>query len=638
MLCTVVIRFYYFVLPLQTKKPNASLPSMADIIKLLPDAVANQIAAGEVIQRPASVVKELVENAVDAGGSSISILIKDAGKTSIQIVDNGCGMSATDARMAFERHATSKIRDAKDLFSIRTLGFRGEALASIAAISEVKLRSKRVEDELGTCIDISASQFDTQEPVNCANGSNFLVRNLFYNTPARRKFLKADTTEMRHIINEFQRIALTHPEIELALHHNNVELYNLPFSNFRQRICNVFGKNMNQYLVPINADTSIVKISGLIGKPESAKKTFGEQFFFVNQRFIRHSWLHKAVLKAYQQLLPSDAVPTYFIYFEINPEAIDINIHPTKTEVKFEDEQSIYQILLASIKEALGKFNIVPTIDFDMDTSISIPTLRIGEEYSAPTIDINPNFNPFETEKDQRRYSYPSFDREKETLKNWEHLYTGLESNQRSSNPWEPTESADEIDAPISEDRIISTFQLKNKYILTQVKSGLMLIDQKRAHERILFERYLQLINNNRGIVQRSLFPEILELSPAAASCLMEIFNDIRALGFDLEFTGETRIQINGYPADLASSNPVSLLENMISAFLNETLDIETERKEKIAREMAQASAIAYGKPLSHQEMRDLVDHLFACEKPNYSPSGKNIISILNIDEIEKRF
>lgn len=607
---------------------------MADIIKLLPDSVANQIAAGEVIQRPASVVKELVENAVDAGGSSISVLIKDAGKTSIQVVDNGCGMSATDARMAFERHATSKIRDPKDLFSIRTLGFRGEALASIAAIAEVKLRTKKVEDELGTCIDISASQFDTQEPVNCANGSNFLVRNLFYNTPARRKFLKADSTELRHIINEFQRISLTHPEIEFILHHNNVELYNLPFSNFRQRICNVFGKNMNQYLVPINADTSIVKISGLIGKPETAKKTFGEQFFFVNQRFIRHPWLHKAVMKAYQQLLPSDAIPTYFIYFEIDPEAIDINIHPTKTEVKFEDEQSIYQILLASLKEALGKFNIAPSLDFDIDTSISIPTLRKGEEYSAPTIDINPGYNPFETERS--RSSFPSFDREKETVKNWENLYSGMESNLASTDSWQPSESID--DTNTTEDRIINTFQLKNKYILTPVKSGLMLIDQKRAHERILFERYIQLINNNRGIVQRCLFPEILELSPPAASCLMEIFNDIRALGFDLEFTGDTQVQINGYPADLASSNPVNMLENMISAFLNETLDIETERKEKIAREMAQASAIAYGKTLSHQEMSELVDHLFACETPNYSPSGKNIISILSLDEIEKRF
>ncbi len=613
---------------------------MSDIIKLLPDSVANQIAAGEVVQRPASVVKELVENAVDAGATSISILIKDAGKTSLQIVDNGCGMSATDARMAFERHATSKIRDAKDLFCIRTLGFRGEALASIAAISEVKVRTKRVEDELGTSIDISASKVDTQEPVSCANGSNFLVRNLFYNTPARRKFLKADTTELRHIVNEFHRISLTHPEIEMILHHNNVELYNLPQSNFRQRICNVFGKNINQYLIPINADTSIVKISGLIGKPESAKKTFGEQFFFVNQRFIRHPMLHKAVMKAYQQLLPSDAIPTYFIYFEIDSEAIDINIHPTKTEVKFEDEKSIFQILLSSLKEALGKFNIVPSLDFDIDTSISIPTLRKGEEYSTPTINVNPHYNPFESESERGNSSYPSFDREKESIKNWENLYTGLEIKKSFTNLWQPSETSDNIDyvAPLPEDRIANTFQFKSKYILTPVKSGLMLIDQKRAHERILFERYMHLISHNRGVVQRSLFPEILELSPAAVNCLKEIFTDIRALGFDLEFSTDTKVQINGYPADLTSHNPASLLENLIASFLNETLDAETERKEKIAREMAQAAAIPYGKSLTHQEMRELVDHLFACETPNYSPSGKNIISILNLDEIEKRF
>lgn len=615
---------------------------MADIIKLLPDSVANQIAAGEVVQRPASVVKELVENAVDAGSTSIGIFIKDAGKTSIQITDNGCGMSATDARMAFERHATSKIRDSKDLFSIRTLGFRGEALASIAAIAEVKLKTKRMDDELGTCIDISASTFESQEPVNCPNGSNFLIRNLFFNTPARRKFLKANTTEFRHILNEFQRIALTHPEIEFILQHNGIELYNLPFSNFRQRICNVFGKNMNQYLVPINADTSIVKISGLIGKPEAAKKTFGEQFFFVNQRFIKHPWLHKAVMKAYEQLLPPDAVPTYFIYFEIDPEAIDINIHPTKTEIKFEDEQSIYQILLASLKEALGKFNIVPTLDFDIDTSISIPTLRKGEEFSAPTININPNYNPFDTDNDKSSTSsYPSsYPREKEPLASWESLYAGLNHNRDQESSWPPQSPANgqEFLPQITDDRIISTFQLKNKYILTPVKSGLMLIDQKRAHERILFERYMQMISNNRGIVQRSLFPETIELNAPAVSCLIEIFDDIRALGFDLEIKPENKVQINGYPADLASSNPVTLLENVISAFLNETLDIETGRKEKIAREMAQASAIQYGKTLSHEEMRELVDHLFACEMPNYSPSGKNIISILNLDEIDKRF
>jgi DNA mismatch repair protein MutL len=611
---------------------------MADIIRLLPDSVANQIAAGEVIQRPASVVKELVENAVDSGSTAISIFIKDAGKTSIQIIDNGCGMTATDARMAFERHATSKIRDAKDLFSIRTLGFRGEALASIAAVAEVRLRTKRMEDELGTSIEIAASQIIKQEPESCQPGSNFLIRNLFYNTPARRKFLKTNSTELKQIINEFQRVALTHPEIEFSLHHNNVEIYTLPFSNFRQRICNVFGKSINQYLIPINADTSIVKISGLIGKPESAKKSFGEQFFFVNQRYIKHPFLHKAIMKAYEKLLPPDAIPSYFIYFEIDPDAIDINIHPTKTEIKFEDEQSIFQILMASVKEALGKFNIVPTLDFSIDTSVEIPTLRKNDEIRSPVIEINPNYNPFDEEKVHSRPLHPMYGPGKENLKHWGKLYEGLEPDADNKAQLMPETFYNNDIAIKNEDNTLNTFQLKNKYILTPVKSGLMMIDQKRAHERILFERFLGMIQHHQGVTQGSLFPEILELSTPEINCLMEIFDDIRALGFDIEVNSGSKIEIKGCPADLASSNPVMLLKNMIAAFMNETLDVESDRKERIAREMAQTSAIPYGKTLTHEEMQDLVDHLFACKTPNFSPSGKNIISILNLDDIDKKF
>jgi DNA mismatch repair protein MutL len=605
---------------------------MSDIIKLLPDSVANQIAAGEVIQRPASVVKELVENAIDAGSTSINIYIKEAGRASIQIIDNGCGMSATDARMSFERHATSKIRDAKDLFSIRTLGFRGEALASIASVAEVKLKTKRFEDELGTSIEIAASQVVEQEPTNCPAGTNFLVRNLFYNTPARRKFLKTNSTELKQIINEFQRVALTHPEIEFSLHHNNVEIYNLPLSNFRQRICNVFGKNINQYLVPINADTSIVKISGLIGKPESAKKSFGEQFFFVNQRYIKHPFLHKAVMKAYDSLLSTDTIPSYFIYFEIDPESIDINIHPTKTEIKFEDEQSIFQILLASLKEALGKFRIVPSLDFSIDTSIEIPTLRKDDDIRQPQIELNPNYNPFD-EPSFSRQSRSSFGRDNETLNHWEKLYEGLEFDVTKTSSL----YTDDLMAK-TENTAFNTFQLKNKYILTPVKSGIMIIDQKRAHERILFEKYLTMIQQHQGVTQGSLFPETLELSAPEVNCLMEIFDDIRALGFDLEFDGANKIQINGSPADIASANPAGMLKNMIASFMNETLDIASERTEKIAKEMAQVSAISYGKVLTSEEMRELVDHLFACKLPNFSPSGKNIISILNLEDIEKRF
>lgn len=612
---------------------------MADIIKLLPDSVANQIAAGEVIQRPASVVKELVENAVDAGSSAIGIYLKDAGRTSIQVIDNGCGMSATDARMAFERHATSKIRDAKDLFSIRTLGFRGEALASIAAIAEVKLRSKRMEDELGSEIDTAASQVVSQEPVNCPDGTNFLVRNLFYNTPARRKFLKANTTELKHIISEFQRVALTHPEIEFSLHHNGVEIYNLPLSNFRQRICNIFGKSINQHLVPINADTSIVKISGFIGKPESAKKSAGEQFFFVNQRYIRHPFLHRSVMKAYEQLLPSDAIPTYFIYFEIDPESIDINIHPTKTEVKFEDEQSIFQILLASLKESLGKFNIVPTLDFSIDTSIEIPVLRKDDVIKQPSIDINPDYNPFNEQDSFSKQTFRRDYQEAENLKSWEKLYSGLEQGFQVSQNTAGSQQQPlfgETDS-FHNDNFINTFQLKNKYILTPVKSGLMMIDQKRAHERILYERYLGMIHNQRGLVQRSLFPESIDFTEPEMICLKEILEDLYSLGFDLQVIGDAKVQINGYPADVTMGSSV-LLQNIVSSCLNDVPEVETERKEQIAREMASASAISYGKTLTHEEMKDLVDHLFACEMPNFSPSGKSIISILNLDEIEKRF
>lgn len=611
---------------------------MADIIKLLPDSVANQIAAGEVIQRPASVVKELVENAVDAGSTNISIFIKDAGRTSIQVIDNGCGMSATDARLAFERHATSKINDAKDLFAIRTLGFRGEALASIAAIAEVKLRSKRMEDELGTEIDIAASQVVLQEPVNCPDGTSFLVRNLFYNTPARRKFLKANTTELKHIITEFQRVALTHPAVGFSLHHNNVEIYNLPQSNFRQRICNVFGKSINQFLVPINADTSIVKISGFIGKPESAKKSAGEQFFFVNHRYIRHPFLHRSVMKAYEQLLPSDYIPMYYIYFEVDPESIDINIHPTKTEVKFEDEQSIFQILLASLKEALGKFNIVPTLDFSIDTSIEIPHLRKDEDIRMPSIDINPDYNPFNEDNHSNSHSYrPTHNND--TLPHWEKLYAGLERDMVVQGNTDGEQQLLYSNTETAQaEPVVNTFQLKNKYILTSVKSGLMMIDQKRAHERILFERYMGMIYEQRGLVQRSLFPETIEFSAPEIACLTEILEDLQSVGFDMEFINDCKVQVNGYPADVSSVSSTALLQNIVSACLADQTDIASDKKERMAREMAQAAAIPYGKTLSYEEMKELVDHLFACETPNFSPSGKSIISILGIDEIEKRF
>lgn len=613
---------------------------MPDIIRLLPEAVANQIAAGEVIQRPASVVKELVENAVDAGASEISVLVKEAGKTSIQIIDNGCGMSDTDARMAFERHATSKIKDAKDLFAIRSLGFRGEALASIAAIAEIKLKTKRHEDELGNMIDISASRINNQEPVSCGSGSNFLIKNLFFNTPARRKFLKATNTEFRHILNEFQRVVLARPEIEFKLHHNETEIYQLPQSNFRQRICNVFGKSINAFLVPVNADTSIVKISGFVSKPDIAKRTPGDQFMFVNRRFIKHPMLHKAVMKAYEGLLPSDHLPAYFIYFEVDPETIDINIHPTKTEVKFEDDVAIFQILQASVKEALGKFNVVPSIDFDSEASINIPYLGKDTEVKIPEISINPNFNPFDSDKAGSGYNYqPRQGRnQQDNLDNWDKLYAGLQGkNDDFSFPGESSHQTS-IDLNHSENVPSNIIQLKNKYILTPVKSGLMVIDQKRAHERILFEYYLEKLQENRGITQRSLFPLSLQMGQDNYLHLQGLVDELEALGFVLEFHENYEIRVTGTPSDMGSIDVRLLLEEIISAVFDEEQELDAGRKEKIACKMAQASAIPYGKQLSPEELKSMVDKLFASSLPNYSPTGKTVISILNIEELEKNF
>jgi DNA mismatch repair protein MutL len=611
---------------------------MSDIIKLLPDSVANQIAAGEVVQRPSSVVKELVENSVDSGASHIQVFVKDAGKSSIQVIDNGCGMSPMDARMAFERHATSKITDARDLFAIHTLGFRGEALASIAAVAEVKLRTKRIEDELGTAIDVAASELTLQEATVCADGTNFTVRNLFFNVPARRKFLKVNNTELKHIINEFQRVALTHPEIEFSLNHNNVEVYSLPQSNFRQRICNVFGKSINQHLVPINADTSIVKISGFIGKPEAAKKTFGEQFFFVNGRFIKHPFLHKAVIKAYDQLLPSETWPSYFIYFNVDPETIDINIHPTKTEVKFEDEHSIFQILLASLKEALGKFNIMPSLDFTIDTSIDIPVAHKDGVVKQPTIDINPYYNPFDSDN----YSFPTAPRESQrdvdNLQNWDKLYNGLDLSKAMADGEEGIEDVSAYTEKVVDVSPVNTLQLKNKFILTPVKSGLMVIDQKRAHERILFEQFMGMVYQHQSFTQQSLFPETVEFTVPEIQCINEIIEDIRIFGFDIEITNTTEVVIKGYPADSSTLNIGELFRDIVHSCMDETAnDIKMEKREKIAMQMAKSAAVPYGKTLTHEEMRNLVDHLFACEMPNFSPSGKSVITILTMDDIEKR-
>ncbi|MCK5822964.1 MAG: DNA mismatch repair endonuclease MutL [Bacteroidales bacterium] len=607
---------------------------MSDIIHLLPDSVANQIAAGEVIQRPASVVKELVENAIDSGASVVKIIIKDAGKTLVQVVDNGCGMSETDARLSFERHATSKIKSANDLFAIRTMGFRGEALASIAAIAYVELKTKRVEDELGTFINISGSELVKQEPLSCPNGTNFLIKNLFFNVPARRKFLKSNTTEFRHIVNEVQRIALPNPEISFVLIHNDVEVYNLPASNLHQRIVSVFGKNAQKNLIKINTSTSIINIKGFIGKPEYAKKKSGEQFFFVNNRYMRHPYFYRAVLKAYERILPHDSIPSFFIYFDIDPKSIDINIHPTKTEIKFDDERGIWQILQVSIKESLGKYNIVPSIDFsiDADSMIDIPSFSKNSEVKIPSVTLDPNYNPFkENNKGSNYYQ------KKDIPDNWEQLYSGFENEgKQTSNKLFGGEDDDLSDN--TQTTNLQFYQLKNKYILTSVKSGLMMIDQKRAHERILYEKFLRVLKSNVGVEQKNLFPESFNLNAADAEILKEIINDVNLLGFDISEFSDNTFVINGTPADLAKVNSLSFIESLIENYKNNKIDIKNDIRENVVRSIAKASAINYGKTLTVKEMSNLIDRLFACKTPNYSPSGKSVFNIISIEELDKRF
>ena len=603
---------------------------MTDIIRLLPDSVANQIAAGEVIQRPASVLKELVENAIDAGATAVDVYLKDSGKTQVQVIDNGCGMSETDARLAFERHATSKIRESKDLFSIHTLGFRGEALASIAAVAEVQVRSKRTGDELGTQIDIAATQVVCQTPVQCPDGTTFTVKNLFFNVPVRRKFLKSDSTELNHLLTEFKRIALACEDVSLSIANNKTEIFRLPASNLRQRIIHLFGASINQQLLNIETETSLVNIRGFITKPEYAKKSFGDQFFFANGRFIRHPYLHKAVVQAYAGILPPEYIPAYFIYLEAPPDTIDINIHPTKTEIKFEDDQAIFQILLSTVKQVLGKFNVVPSLDFERDNSIQIPVLRQDTKISMPQISVDHNYNPFDASDgfSQRQH-------ERDQLQNWEALYTGFENENRQPDIFTDTagEKGDSAPTPAN-----AHFQFKEKYILTSVKSGLMLIDQKRAHERILFEQYLTQMTHRSSASQQSLFPETAELSPDEMSLWLELRDDFAALGFDIRPAAGLKVNIHGSPADTGNKNPEALFRKLLDDFRHTEADMFESRRERLAALLAQESAIGYNRTLTAEEINHIVEKLFVCATPNYSPAGKPVMHILNMEEIERWF
>ena len=613
---------------------------MSDIIHLLPDSIANQIAAGEVIQRPASVVKELVENAIDAGADHIQLIIKDAGRTLIQVIDNGKGMSATDARMAFERHATSKIKSADDLFALRTMGFRGEALPSIAAIAQVELRTRREEDELGTLLQISGSKVETQECIACPRGSNFSVKNIFFNVPARRKFLKSNDTERRNILTELERIVLVNPSIEFSLVDNEMEVLRYPAANLRQRIVNVIGKNFNQQLISIDIETSLVKITGYVGKPECARKTRALQYFFVNGRYMRHPYFNRAINSAFEPLIPVGENPNYFIYFEVDPSSIDVNIHPTKTEIKFENEQPIWQILFAAVKEALGKFNEVPTIDFDTEGAIDIPIHDPSRNVGQPQVNVDPNYNPFKTTSPGSGYKRPNLD--------WEKFYEGFENEKGKDNIYIfPSDDANifhsiDNNTDHSEDSHVSEmvvhYQYKNRYILTSVKSGLMLVDQHRAHIRILFDQFLIQIRQKRGISQRTLFPEIVELSPSEAAMIPYIIEDMEAIGFDLSNLGNNSYAVNGIPSEITSLDPIQVIHNMIGKSVETGSDVKDEIQESLALSMAQTAAIRYGHKMSDEEMNKIVDQLFASPEHKYTPDGKTIISLLEDDIIEKMF
>ena len=611
---------------------------MPDIIQLLPDSVANQIAAGEVIQRPASAVKELMENAVDSGATEIKLIVKDAGKTLIQVMDNGSGMSETDARMSFERHATSKIKKADDLFNIQTKGFRGEALASIAAIAHVELKTKKHDNEIGTQIIIEGSELKSQDASSCPSGTSFLVKNLFFNVPARRNFLKSDPVEFRHIIDEFQRVALVHPEITFSLHHNNSEIFHLEKGSFKQRILGVFGNNYNQRLVPVEESTDIVKVSGYVGKPEFAKKTRGEQFFFVNKRFIKSPYLHHAIQTAYHELLSSENFPSYFIMLEVDPKCIDINIHPTKTEIKFEDEKSIYAILRSAVKQALGKNNIAPSIDFNQEASIyNIPPPPQDALLKPPVTKVNPDYNPFKVEK-----NVAVSPRELSNKSNWEKLYSGF-TNKEQVLTGEKKQEVQHTIYPESEDDTEKldqkiNYQLHNRYIVSPTKAGFIIIDQQAAHERILYEQFRESIAKNKGASQQDLFPKSIEFTAADFELLKGLQDEIKALGFDMREFGKNTFVIHGLPSDLVGNDSKEMLEKLIEGFKQNSSELKLDKKESLARSLAKNTSIKSGKILTNEEMNFLADRLFACEMPYSTADGKPTVITFTLEELNKRF
>ncbi|GAA3783023.1 DNA mismatch repair endonuclease MutL [Corallibacter vietnamensis] len=620
---------------------------MADIIQLLPDHVANQIAAGEVVQRPASVVKELLENAIDAQATSIKLLIKEAGKTLVQVIDNGSGMSATDARLSFERHATSKIRSADDLFQLHTKGFRGEALASIAAIAHVELKTKQEDDEVGTNLIIEGSEIVSQEIVVTPKGTSIAVKNLFFNIPARRNFLKSNQVELRHIIDEFHRVTLAHPGIHFMMYHNGNELFNLPESNYRQRIVNIFGNKTNEKLVPVNEDTEVLKISGFVGKPEYAKKTRGEQFFFVNDRFIKNAYLNHAINSAFDGLLKDGTHASYFLNLTVDPQTIDINIHPTKTEIKFDDEHTLYAILRASVKHSLGQFNIAPVLDFDRDAQLDTPYNYKDKGVSTPQIEVDRDFNPFQEQNNfkEQRSSKQATAFKKQTPSSWDSLYVGLESKGTQSQQEFTSvqfETEEKTASIFNDDKALenskSTYQLHNKYIVSTIKSGMLVLDQHRSHQRVLYEDFLQHITVKESVSQQLLFPIELHFSTQEIDIINQVKEDLEHTGFVFSNVTKESVEISGVPVSVPASEVSVVLEQLISDIENEVPDSHFSSADLLAKSMAKSLAVKTGQTLTVPEQEHLVNSLFGCKEPNMSPFNKTTFITLSVDELDKKF
>jgi DNA mismatch repair protein MutL len=628
---------------------------MSELIKLLPDHIANQIAAGEVVQRPASVVKELVENAIDAGATKINLIAKDGGKTLIQVIDNGSGMSAIDARMCFERHATSKISTADDLFHLHTKGFRGEAMASIAAIAHVELKTKLETEDLGTLIINEGSKVKSQEPCSASTGTSISVKNLFFNIPARRNFLGSNLTEYKHVLNEFMRVALVHHEVAFTFHHNGDLIYNLPIAGLRQRIVGVFGDKYNNRLVPVNEETDIFKVTGFVTKPEFARTSRDQMFLFVNNRYFKDTYFNHAIQSAFDGMIPSKKFPPYFLYFEVPTESIDVNVHPTKTEIKFENRQEIYSILRASIKQALGQFNISSTLDFEQENTFNIPSLKKGEIVDAPVIKVNDNFNPFKTNSISQTTSFPKTNSPfsnkaqsqiKPDVDSWENFYEASKSNQDSETQLEFDSTPNENGEVIIQSKMDNSFesntkppyQIHDKYIISPIKSGFIMIDQYRAHSRILFDNLMNKWSDDVVKSQQLLFPESFEISATDMVYFNEIEDKLKTVGFDLTVQDNKIINVTGIPVDYENESPKLLIENVLAKFKESQQDQDVDFKAVCAKAFANAKAIKKGVKLTIEEMQHLINELFGSSNPQTSPSGKTIIVTYTLDDITKKF